>query len=102
MDHQKPLKIALTLIRFIMPKKASIPSPNIYTPTSAGSSREETANINAITPASADREGSVTPGPGTVQRGRNWSERDSILLTDAHVHTEQSKRGTYIVQWIVF
>ena len=39
----------------------------------------------------AKREGN---GPGVSQRGRNWNERDSILLVQAYQYSEERKSRT--------
>ena len=67
-------------------------SSNATTPTPSGPARANKGKGRAV---SSDTEESSTPGLGQSQRGKNWSERDSILLVEAWAHREGTKKCVY-------
>ena len=69
-------------------------SSNTTTPTPSGRAGANKGKGKAV--SSDDTEESTsTPGHGQSQKGKNWSERDSILLVEAWVHHEGTKKCVY-------
>jgi len=73
-------------------------SSNAITPTPSSSGRRAPANRGKGRAVSSDTEESASTAarqPGQSQRGKNWSERDSILLVEAWGHRDSTKKCAY-------
>lgn len=64
--------------------------------TPLNTSKKTKDNGNPINPNDTSEESSASK---SSSRGKNWSERDSLLLLEAYLHIEGKKRRIYILKW---
>lgn len=64
--------------------------------TPLDASKKNKAKGKAVTPDESSEESGASKGSS---RGKNWSERDSLLLFEAYLHIESKKKRTYSFKW---
>ena len=71
-----------------------MPIESANTPTASPMSRKRKAVIVVSSDESSGEASNAGVGKGISRRGKNWGERDSILLVKAYVHKEQLRKRT--------